>query len=124
MNKALMEAYYHAYNSEDPEQLRQFYCSDVELRSAQGTQYGIDAILETYAYLTATFFDQMTPTDIQISGNTAVVEISDRFTAKADVDDFLGMALKKGESMELKLRGTYVAKDGKFATIHIENLGA
>ena len=78
------------------------------------------AIIGVYQYLTSQFLDQMTPTAISISGDTAVVDITDRFTAKLDVADFMGVALKKGESFELKLRGTYTIAGGKFRHIVIE----
>jgi ketosteroid isomerase-like protein len=120
LDKAFIEAYYSAYNSEDPVALRRFYADDVVLVSAQGELRGADAILETYAFLTGQFFDHMTPTRIDIEGNRAVVEIADVFTAKRDVADFMGMALQEGEKFELLLRGTYTVKDDRFVRIEIE----
>lgn len=115
-----MRDYYKTYNSENPTALRAFYADDVVLVSSQGETNGPDAIIGVYQFLTSQFLDQMTPTAIHISGDTAVVEISDRFTAKVDVPDFMGVALKNGESFELKLRGTYTIVDGKFRHIVIE----
>lgn len=128
LDAAFIEAYYAAYNSENPAALREFYADDVVLTSAQGEMRGIAAMLETYAFLTGQFVDRMTPTRIDIDGNTAVVEITDVFTAKVDVADFMGVALKRGEAFELRLRGTYTAKLGadakpQFARIVIELLG-
>lgn len=120
LDKAFIEAYYSAYNSEDPVALRRFYADDVVLVSAQGELRGADAILETYAFLTGQFFDHMTPTRIDIEDNRAVVEIADVFTAKRDVADFMGMALQEGEKFELLLRGTYTVKDDQFVRIEIE----
>lgn len=120
---AYMEAYYAAYNSEDPERLRPFYHPEVELHSAQGVMHGPDAILQTYGWLTANFRDQMSPDRISISGATASVWITDRFTAKQDVPDFLGTRLKKGEELVLTLKGTYELRDGAFRRITIEALG-
>jgi ketosteroid isomerase-like protein len=117
-----MESYYETYNSEDPAALRAFYADDVVLVSAQGDLRGADAILDTYRYLTAQFHDRMTPTAIDIDGDRAVVAITDVFTAKKDVADFLGMALQAGESFELRLRGTYTLRDAKFTRIVIEQL--
>lgn len=119
-HEQLMRDYYHTYNSEDPAALRAFYAEDVVLLSAQGELRGPEAILGTYDYLTSQFLDQMTPTDIAVDGDTAVVAITDRFTAKVDVPDFMGVALKQGESLELSLRGTYTIADGKFRRILIE----
>lgn len=119
-HEQLMRDYYRTYNSEDPAALRAFYADDVVLVSAQGELRGPDAILGTYTFLTGQFFDRMTPTDIVVDGDTAVVAITDRFTAKVDVADFMGVALKKGESFELALRGTYTIADGRFRRIVIE----
>lgn len=119
-HEALMRDYYRTYNSEDATALRAFYADDVVLVSAQGELVGPDAILATYAHLTAQFEDRMTPEAIASNGDTAVVTITDRFTAKVDVPDFMGVALKKGESFELKLRGTYTIANGKFRRILIE----
>jgi len=115
-----MRDYYTTYNSENPVALRAFYTNDVVLVSAQGETRGPDAIIGVYQFLTAQFLDQMTPTAISVSGDTAVVDITDRFTAKVDVPDFMGVALKKGESFELKLRGTYTIVNGKFQHIVID----
>lgn len=120
MDKAFIENYYTAYNSEDPTALRAFYADDVVLVSAQGELRGADAILDTYRFLTGQFYDRMTPTRIDIDGNRAVVDIVDVFTAKRDVADFMGRALRQGEVLELKLRGTYTAENGRFQRIVIE----
>jgi len=73
-----------------------------------------------YRYLTAQFQDRMTPLDIRIEGDRAVVSIRDTFTARQDVADFMGAPLKQGESLELRLRGTYQVADSKFVHITIE----
>ena len=70
--------------------------------------------------LTGQFLDRMTPTHIAVDGDTAVVAITDRFAARVDVADFMGVALKKGESLDLSLRGTYTIDGGKFRRIVIE----
>lgn len=119
-HEALMRDYYRTYNSEDPAALRAFYHEDVVLVSAQGEMHGPDAILDSYRFLTGQFLDRMTPTHIAVDGDTAVVAITDRFTARVDVADFMGVALKKGESLELSLRGTYTIDGGKFRRIVIE----
>lgn len=123
LDKAFVEAYYSAYNSEDPVALRRFYADDVVLVSAQGELRGADAILETYAFLTGQFTDHMTPTRIDIDGNRAVIEIADVFTAKHDVADFMGVALRAGEKLELLLRGTYTVENDRFVRIEIEIRG-
>ena len=119
-HEALMRDYYRTYNSEDPAALRAFYHEDVVLVSAHGEMHGADAILDSYRFLTGQFLDRMTPTHIAVDGDTAVVAITDRFTARVDVADFMGVALKKGESLELSLRGTYTIDGGKFRRIVIE----
>lgn len=121
-HEALMRDYYRTYNSEDPAALRAFYHEDVVLVSAQGEMHGPDAILDSYRFLTGQFLDRMTPTHIAVDGDTAVVAITDRFTARVDVADFMGVALKKGESLDLSLRGTYTIDGGKFRRIVIEAL--
>jgi hypothetical protein len=68
----------------------------------------------------------MMPTQIVIDGDTAVVNITDVFTAKRDVADFMGVALRAGETLELRLRGTYTVVGAvnakKFTRIVIELL--
>lgn len=122
MDKAFFELYYQTYNQEDPDALSQFYHDDVVLSSSQGNQVGIDELLDTYRFLISAFHDQMTPTSIRIEGNIGIIEIVDRFTAKHDVKDFLGVSLSQGVSVELRLRGTYECIDNKFKHIKIETL--
>ncbi len=125
MSVELMQAYYKTYNSEDSAALRKFYHEDVVLTSAQGEQNGADAIIGTYQYLIDLFHDQMTPTSIDIISDdgtgkiTAQVKITDCFTAKKPVDDFMGQSLAIGESFELKLQGTYEIEGGRFKRIAI-----
>lgn len=123
LDKTFIKSYYSTYNSEDAAALRSFYADDVVLVSAQGELRGADAILETYRFLTGQFVDHMTPTQIDIDGPQAVVEITDVFTAKQDVADFMGVALRKGETLELRLRGTYTVENSKFVRIVIELRG-
>jgi uncharacterized protein (TIGR02246 family) len=119
MDEALMRRYYETYNSEDAEALSAFYHPDCTLTSAQGTLQGRKAILDTYRGLVALFEDHMTPTAIRVDGNEAEVDIVDRFTARADVADFMGQSLAAGESFELRLVGHYRAEQGKLREIHI-----
>lgn len=122
VDATLFESYYRTYNSEDPRALAAYYHKDVVLESSQGTQNGVEAIIATYQFLIAHFVDRMTPLDIHIQGDQGVITILDEFTAKQDVDDFLGMKLAKGDGFQLRLRGTYVVKDGRFKHITIEQL--
>ena len=119
-HEQLMRDYYRTYNSEDPAALAGFYHDDVVLVSAEGELRGPEAILATYRYITCDFLDQMTPTRILVDGDTAVVDITDRFTARRDVPDFMGLAFRQGEHLELALRGTYTIDGGKFRRIVIE----
>lgn len=122
MDTRLFEQYYQTYNSEDPEALAAFYHRDVLLTSAQGVINGIDAVLDTYRAMIAMFQDRMTPIAIDINGATGVVEIEDSFIAKQDIDDFMGMRVSKGQSFELRLRGTYTVEAGRFKHIVIDLL--
>ena len=65
----------------------------------------------------------MRPEAIAIDGNIAVVDIFDQFTAKIDVDDFMGRALVAGDSFHLHLRGTYVVREKQIHNITLELLG-
>lgn len=122
MDKAFIESYYQTYNSEDPEALAEFYHPEIQLHSAQGTTSGVDAMLDVYRSLIGVFEDQMEPTSIEIDGDMATVTIVDRFTAKTEIEDFMGMKLSQGDSFELQLRGQYQVKDGKFISITIAQL--
>jgi hypothetical protein len=123
MNEAFMRGYYEAYNSEDPAKLGEFLADDVVLVSAQGEQHGKAAYLATYCGIIADFTDRMTPDEIIVSGDSATVKITDRFTARHDVADFLGQSFKKGGGFTLKLSGTYQTKGGKIARIDVAILG-
>ena len=123
MNEAFMREYYEAYNSEDPARLGEFLAEDVVLVSAQGEQHGKAAYLATYRGIIADFTDRMTPDEIAVSGDSAAVTITDRFTARHDVADFLGQSFKKGGGFTLKLSGDYQVKEGKIARITVAILG-
>lgn len=120
LERRFFEQYYATYNSENPEALAGFYASDVVFTSAQGTSTGKEAILQTYGWLISQFEDRMTPDSILIDGNRAAVEITDVFTARQDVADFMGTALKKGEQLTLKLCGIYTVDNQQIthATIY------
>jgi ketosteroid isomerase-like protein len=119
VDKESIEAYYAAYNSGDPAALKPFYADDVVLLSAQGEVRGSAALIDTFLFITQQFVDQMTPQSIVIEGSRAVVEIEDVFTAKQDVADFLGRALRKGDSFKLNLCGVYEFSEAKFTRIRI-----
>jgi ketosteroid isomerase-like protein len=123
MNEAFMRGYYEAYNSEDAQRLGAFLADDVVLVSAQGESHGKEAYLKTYAGIVADFRDQMTPTEIAVDGDSATVKITDRFTARHDVADFLGQSFTAGGGFTLKLEGRYTARDGKIARIEVQVLG-
>jgi hypothetical protein len=120
MNEKFMKSYYKVYNSEDPASLQAYYHQDVELTSAEGVIKGADALLATYQELIANFYDKMTPCYIAFEDGSAVVDILDRFTAKRDVADFMGVAMAAGESFSLHLRGTYEFQDDKIRKVLIE----
>jgi ketosteroid isomerase-like protein len=119
MKEAFMRGYYDAYNSEDESRLGSFLADDVLLVSAQGEQRGKDAYLATYRSIIADFIDRMTPDEIAFAGDTATVKITDRFTARRDVADFLGQSFKAGGGFTLKLTGTYKIANEKIARIDI-----
>ena len=123
IDEAFMRAYYAAYNSEDPERLRAFYHPEVELHSASGVMRGPEAILQTYAWITARFEDRMSAESIELRGATAVVQIRDIFRAKEEVPEFLGMHFAPGQELALQLRGTYELQDGALRKITIEAAG-
>jgi SnoaL-like domain len=120
MNEKFMKSYYRVYNSENPESLEDYYHPNVELTSAQGIIKGVDALLAIYRDLIANFYDRMTPSYITFEGESAVVNILDRFTAKRDVEDFMGVSMAAGDSFSLHLRGTYEFLDDKIRKILIE----
>jgi len=115
----MFEAYYRTYNSEDPDALAEFYADDVVMISAAGETHGVDAILDTYRYLTANFDDRMTPESITIDGDTAEIQIVDHFRAKQPVEAFFGRRFSPGDEMTLRLTGTYTVRDGRFSRVEI-----
>ncbi len=120
LDRSFFEAYYRTYNSEDAEALRAFYHDDLVMVSAQGEQHGVQALLDTYHYLIDNFEDRMTPETILINGDTAAIEISDVFTAKKPVADFMGATFRKGDQLTLNLCAVYRVRAGKIthATIY------
>ena len=114
-----LRSYYATYNRVDPEALARFYADDVVLTSAQGEVRGREALVGTYRYITGQFSDQMTPEAIFVDGDRAAVEITDRFTALADVPEFLGRPWKKGENYTLRLCAVYTVQNGKITQIFI-----
>jgi hypothetical protein len=122
MDRNFIESYYKTYNSENAEALKDFYHRDIELTSSQGVQKGINAIIQTYSYLISIFHDKMTPDKISISDDGIEVIITDIFTAKQDIADFMGMSFTAGDSFTLHLRGVYEVVDDKFKNIRIEQL--
>lgn len=119
MDRAFFEGYYRAYNSADETQLAPYLAEDVVLASPEGETTGRDAYFQIYRHITGQFIDQMTPESIAIEGDRAVVQIHDRFTAKTDVDSFLGQRFRKGQVLELKLTGRYQLKGGRIARIEV-----
>jgi ketosteroid isomerase-like protein len=117
MNKDWIKSYYTTYNKGDAAALRKFYADDIVLTSASGEIRGAEAMIGTYQYITGQFIDQMTPDSILLEGYRAAVEITDVFTAKVDVADFLGRQLKKGDSFTLQLCGIYEFTGDKFKRI-------
>lgn len=113
LSREFFERYYTTYNSENPEALETFYAENVEFTSAQGTSHSRESILQTYRYLISLFEDRMTPDSILIDGDRAAVEITDVFTARDDVADFMGTTLKKGEQLTLQLCGIYTVKNNQ-----------
>ena len=113
LTRDFFERYYTTYNSENPEALETFYAENVEFTSAQGTSYARESILQTYRYLIGLFEDRMTPNSILIDGNRAAIEITDVFTAREDVADFMGTSVKKGEQLTLKLCGIYTVTNNQ-----------
>jgi ketosteroid isomerase-like protein len=124
MNEAFFRAYYEAYNSGQEARLAEFLADDVVLVSAEGEQHGKEAYLATYRQILALFIDRMTPEEITIAGDAAAIQITDRFTARVDVPDFLGRSFAKGEEFTLRLQGRYQVRDGKIARIEIDITGA
>jgi ketosteroid isomerase-like protein len=119
MDRAFFEGYYRAYNTADESQLAPFLAEDVVLASPEGETKGREAYFQIYRHITAQFIDQMTPESIEIDGDRTVVQIHDRFTARTDVESFLGQSFRKGQVLELKLTGRYLVKDGRIARIEV-----
>lgn len=110
---AFMRDYYRTYNSASPERLRPFYADDVVFEAGGFTMEGADTMVSTYTGILAQFRDEMTPDAILVDGERAAVEITDVFTAKVDVADWMGQALAAGESLTMRLCAVYTVTDGK-----------
>lgn len=110
---AFMQEYYYAYNSGDPEQLRPFYAHDIVFDAGGFTMNGAGEMIATYTGILTQFRDEMTPDTILVDGNRAAVEITDVFTAKVDVADWMGQSLAAGESLTMRLCGIYTVGGGR-----------
>lgn len=118
-----IHAYYTAYNACDEAALAGLLHPDVVLRSAMGEQQGREAYLATYRYMTGAFVDRIMPEAIRVEGDVAVVAIHDRLTARADIADFMGRKVAKGEEIVLRLEGRYRVVDGRIVAIEIAPAG-
>ena len=119
LDRGFFVRYYETYASEDAAALGAFYADDVTLTSSQGVIKGREELLGTYRYITSLFHDKMTPENIIIDGDQAAIEITDRFEAKADVENFLGRSFTKGDSFTMKICGVYRVESGKIRQVTI-----
>ena len=119
LDRSFFARYYETYASEDAAALGAFYADDVTLTSSQGVIRGKEALLDTYRYITSLFHDKMTPDAIFIDGDRAAIEITDRFEAKSDVENFLGRSFAKGDAFTMKICGVYRVEGGKIRQVTI-----
>jgi ketosteroid isomerase-like protein len=119
MTAGLMRSYYEAYNSGDADELSAILDPDVVLVSAMGTQSGRDAYLATYRFMTGQFIDRMEPQQIDAVGEVVTVCIRDTLIARADIADFLGQPVSKGQQLVLDLIGRYTVRDGRITRIEL-----
>jgi len=119
MVEALLRSYYAAYNSMDIETLKTILDPQLVLVSAVDTQAGREAYLATYGFMTSHFIDQMEPLSIELASDVATVHIRDELTARADIPDFMGHPVAKGQKIVPDLIGRYTVSKGKIARIEI-----
>ena len=119
MDQTFFDAYYSAYNSEDIDKLADFYSDDIVLCYDNNTHMGRTAVIETYKYIQSMFEDRMEMNSFFVQGNKAVVELENRFVARADIKDFMGRDLSAGESFRMNLVAEYTFSRGKISNLVI-----
>lgn len=119
MDKAFLDEYFAAYNSEDSERLSVYYADDVVVCYDNNTHIGKASVLETYRYIQRMFEDRMTVNSVFVQGDKAVVEIENRFVARRDAESFLGRDLKQGESFVMYVIGEFTFANGEITEVII-----
>ncbi|MGF7146759.1 hypothetical protein FHS96_000368 [Sphingomonas zeicaulis] len=93
------------------------------LSSATGTQTGVEAYLATCRFMIGLFVDHMEPVSIAVEGDVATVSIIDRLTARANIVDFMGQPVGKGQTFTLDLVGRCRIVHGRITRIEIAPAG-
>ena len=117
----LLRRYYAAYNRGDEAALRACLAPEVAIVAAAGMaeQVGVEPYLAVYRRSRALFEDIMEPREMAQDADGVRVDLVNRLTARADVADFFGLALARGETLTLRLDARYRVADGRIAAIRI-----
>ncbi len=117
----LLRRYYAAYNRGDEAALRACLAPDVAIVPAAGMaeQVGVEPYLAVYRRSRALFEDIMEPREMAQDADGVRVDLVNRLTARADVADFFGLTLARGETLTLRLDARYRVADGRIAAIRI-----
>ena len=121
----LLRRYYAAYNRGDEAGLRACLAEDVAIVPAEGMaqEVGIAAYLAAYRRSRALFEDVMEPQAMTGDAGEVRVTLINRLTARENVADFFGMALRKGETLSLLLDARYRLAGGRIVAIRIAARG-
>ena len=119
-NRRLIEAYYKDFNaSNSGKVLSAYYSDDVIFEFQDAKVNGLSAVIGYLDQAWQAVRETLTPLNIIVDGDRAAVEVDDKMEARVDLPEFLGRALKAGESIRAKFSIFYDIRDGKICHIRI-----
>ena len=121
---AAYHAYAAAFSASDQARYTRFYCDDVvfDLPSV-GRFEGAQAIADFYTAMFERVVETLTVHELDASDEAIVVDCTSRFTAVADVPDFVVGALAKGQHVDVRVQVTYRLREGYIAHIQVARAG-
>ena len=121
----LLNGYYAAYNRGDEGVMRALLAPTVTIVPADGAEEkaGVEPYLAAWRRSRALFEDTMEPQAMAQHGDLVTVDLRNRLTARQDVADFFGMAVRRGETLDLRLVARYTIRHGRIAAIRISASG-
>ncbi len=121
---AAYHAYAAAFSAGDPSRYTRFYTDDVVLELGSVPPiYGATGIAEYYTAMFKSVREMLTIHSLDASDEQLVVDCTSRFTAATDAPDFVVGALKRGDSIDVRVIVTYALRAGRICHIGVKRGG-